>query len=97
LLTKAGFGGIYACELMSWICVLNFCWFDPSDFLGSLGGFVCVTMETEQVLSSSVAFRVEDILQQHGARFSDRGLASMKAGEACMIQSFLKFFLHSLF
>jgi hypothetical protein len=51
-----------------------------------------VTMETEQVLSSSVASMIEDILQQHGARFSDRGLASRKAGEACMINHFLNSF-----
>ncbi|XP_059437772.1 kinesin-like protein KIN-14I [Corylus avellana] len=41
-------------------------------------------METEQVLSFSVASMIEDILQQHGARFSDRGLASRKAGEASL-------------
>jgi hypothetical protein len=51
-----------------------------------------VTMETEQVLPFSVASLIEDVLQQHGTRLSDRGLASRKAGEACMINHFLNSF-----
>jgi hypothetical protein len=51
-----------------------------------------VTMETEQVLPFSVAAMIEDVLQQHGTRLSDRGLASRKAEESCMINHFLNSF-----
>lgn len=49
-------------------------------------------MATEQVLLASV---VEDVLQQHGTRLSDRGLASRKAEEACMTNHSLEVFLLS--
>lgn len=39
-------------------------------------------MAPERFLTFSVASVVEDVLQQHGARLSDRDLASRKAEEA---------------
>lgn len=48
-------------------------------------------MATEQVLPFNIASVVEDVLQQHGTRLSDVGLASRKAEEACNLLSVLHF------
>lgn len=51
---------------------------------------------TEDGLSNvSVVSVVENVLQQHGNRFSDVGSASKKADEACMIVIF--FFILMIF
>lgn len=50
-------------------------------------------MATEQVLPFNIASVVEEVLQQHGTRLSDMGLASRKAEEACNLLSFILFVL----
>lgn len=78
-----------ACELMCRIWLVNLGWFKAPTFSKFVAVVYVINMATEQVLSFSIASMVENVLQQRGTRLSDRGLASRKADESCMINHFL--------
>lgn len=70
---------------------MNLGWLKPSAFSKFVVVVYVIYMATEQVLNFSIASMVDHVLQQRGTGLSDRGLASRKAEEACMINHLLNY------